>query len=900
MFKQTATLNANRICSVCAGKARSWFKALIFLHFISARPAAASETLLRLHDGVVAQYISKIIVTSDAWLHTFEIAIPDRPTSAQIENVALNLPRDRSRFAPISFFHGLQHEVINLAADQQCQPNATAFQNIGTLQDCAPAFPYINAVKSIWKFKNLQYIEEIHKLVHDSIPQISKADTRRKKRSFWHFFGAATVEDVQTLQQNIENLQSTTQISLQSFAHLAQKYSSFMNLSDHNIRNLAASLTRQSANTYRHLRNINAALTFLFSLTLSHSDFTDAALLIHSLEHQIGELLAGRLPRQLITPRMLADVQSNITQFLTQYGVPLHLAHQNIADLYENPQFALSRRHNKIFVTMHFPLSPTKSPLNLYRIIALKMPVDSQDQHASFITNLQSYTAYHETEDWFLEFNHLPQTSKSGLYLLQHNPTALKHRSHPTCFLAVMQLDRETIQRLCQFAIQPYAATPQILILGDRKLLMQFVSQYTLVCANETQTHQGCQICVIQVSCGCKIIAGHHQYFANIAHCHSQTAAQNTVKYAVNVNYLHQYFNTTELIADNEELLSFNPRLSIPNITFQDAQFAESFGLLTSSLFNTSSIARASLNDTQIFLDLGSALDANFQKLHLNLNKFSIRTIESILIFASPVIAILALVGLIRLHFRFQALTVAVGLIRPATARTVPPQDRVWAPNSWRTPHAIVDQPIHAYSFAPLKTLDLDTFPITAVILSILALILFLKIFKRITPLIIAGCKRIGANIVTAQSNDTFKISIAVGNEAKYISLVLMELPFAAQEYKFQAQRFLSGLRVTGFLRPVLQLTWPQLTITHKFAPLTYSMVKTIGLSYMQAHHLRNILKKPHFVLFHISREKGDSSILPLEGTAWFSDMSPEPAHSSRPNLTPPPVYPTLSQVSRL
>jgi hypothetical protein len=139
---------------------------------------------LRLHDGVVAQPISKIIVTSDAWLHTFEIALPDRPSPQQIEKVALNLPRDRGRFAPIAFFHGLQHEVINLAADQQCQSNATAFQNIGTLTDCAPAFSYVSAVKSIWKFKNLQYVEEIHQLVQNSIPQLSKSDARRRKRSF--------------------------------------------------------------------------------------------------------------------------------------------------------------------------------------------------------------------------------------------------------------------------------------------------------------------------------------------------------------------------------------------------------------------------------------------------------------------------------------------------------------------------------------------------------------------------------------------------------------------------------------------------------------------------------------------------------------------------------------------
>jgi hypothetical protein len=232
--------------------------------------------------------------------------------------------------------------------------------------------------------------------------------------------------------------------------------------------------------------------------------------------------------------------------------VPLHLAHQAISDLYDSPQFVPSRCHNKIFITMYFPLSITSLPLNLYQVMALKMPTDSQNQHASFITNLPPYVAYNPTQDWFLEFHSVPQISKASLYLLQHNPTALKHRTNPTCFLAVMQLDRETIQRLCQFAIQPYAAEPQVFILGAGKLLIQFLNQYTLVCANETQTHEGCQLCVIQILCGCKFIAGNCQYFAKIAHCHSQTAAPHTVQYAVNVNYLHQYFNTSELIPDNQ------------------------------------------------------------------------------------------------------------------------------------------------------------------------------------------------------------------------------------------------------------------------------------------------------------------------------------------------------------
>jgi hypothetical protein len=81
-----------------------------------------------------------------------------------------------------------------------------------------------------------------------------------------------------------------------------------------------------------------------------------------------------------------------------------------------------------------------------------------------------------------------------------------------------------------------------------------------------------------------------------------------------------------------------------------------------------STIARASLNDSQIFLDLGSALDANFQKLHLDLNKFSIRTVETILTFREPCYCHLNFLGLIRLHFRFHPYR---GSCRPARAKIV-------------------------------------------------------------------------------------------------------------------------------------------------------------------------------------------------------------------------------------
>jgi hypothetical protein len=218
---------------------------------------------------------------------------------------------------------------------------------------------------------------------------------------------------------------------------------------------------------------------------------------------------------------------------------------------------------------MSFPLSITRISLTLFKVTALKMHTDPENKHVSLIKELPQFVAYHQTQDWYLEFQSMPQISREGLYLNQHNPTALKSRANPTCFLAVMELDRESIQRLCQFVIQPYAAEQQVLILGSGRLLLQFVETYTLACPNETRICQGCQICVVEVPSICKLIVGNNQYFAKIAHCNSQIVVEHKVQHAININFLQQYFNTSELVPDNQELLSYIPNILIPNLTFE-------------------------------------------------------------------------------------------------------------------------------------------------------------------------------------------------------------------------------------------------------------------------------------------------------------------------------------------
>jgi hypothetical protein len=300
------------------------------------------------------------------------------------------------------------------------------------------------------------------------------------------------------LEENLQTLQIATEAGFQKFASSVQKFTSFMDLTTDSLQNLGATLSRQVAHAHKNQRLTNAAITFLLNLILSQSEYVDASSQILQFETQLRQLIAGQLPRNLITPEMLEDVTKNISAFLQKYDVPLHLPDRPIFDLYKNPNFVLSRRDNKIIVSLKFPLSLTRSSLTLYKVTALRLPTDAQNLHVSFIQNLPSFIAYEETQPWYLELHHYPILD-NGIYYIERHSSVLKHKSSPTCIIALLEGGTESIQKLCKFVIQPYAAKEEILILGPGQLLLQFVKQYTLTCQNITQTYNACTNCVLSI-----------------------------------------------------------------------------------------------------------------------------------------------------------------------------------------------------------------------------------------------------------------------------------------------------------------------------------------------------------------------------------------------------------------
>jgi hypothetical protein len=445
--------------------------------------------------------------------------------------------------------------------DLQCSANISSTAHIATITDCYP-FGYLTRFQYLLKAKNLRYLDQIYDTLETFVANNLDNDAARRFRrksgwaTFLSWFRIGTQDDIEILNENIQQLQAATQLGFEQFALTADKFHSFAHLTNQHLQELNAAVSSQAAFSYRNQRHTNAAITYLLHLIMQLTQYTDGAQNLLTLENQIRQLIEGQLPRSLISVETVAAILTNITEHLEKYNVPLYLADSSPLDVYKRQSFLLSRQDSTLTITLQFPLAITRSKLTIYRIFSLLMQVDDNNQHASFIQNLPKFIAYSADESWFLEFDYLPHLEQE-IYDIASNPTALHHKSTPTCALALIELNREHIHKHCQFVIKPFAAKPNVLVLGRGKILLQFIDEYTLECQNGTFRYPGCSLCVVQINCRCKFTAGVFQFYSKIANCGDDSMPDTSVHYAINLPYIEQFLTVQNYLRKRMNCLIF-------------------------------------------------------------------------------------------------------------------------------------------------------------------------------------------------------------------------------------------------------------------------------------------------------------------------------------------------------
>jgi hypothetical protein len=409
---------------------------------VSASATRNPDFILRANDGFIAQPVGQLTVCGDYWFHTLIVRIPNKPRPQDYEKASAGGPLPQSRFAPLAFFANKQ-EIITMNIDLQCSANISSTAHVATITDCYP-FGYLTRFQYLLKAKNLRYLDQIYDLLEVFVADKLESDaTRRFRRksgwaTFLSWFRIGSQDDIETLNENIQQLQAATQLGFEQFSLTADKFHSFAHLTNQHLQELNAAVSSQATFSYRNQRHTNAAITYLLHLIMQLTQYTDAAQNLLSLETQIHQLVQGQLQRSLISVEIIAAILTNITEHLHKYRVPLFLADLSPLDVYQRQSFLLSRQDSTLTITLQFPLAITRSKLTIYRTFSLLMQVDGNNQHAQFIQNIPKFLAYSEDDSWFLELDHLPHLEQD-IYDISTNPTALHHKSAPTCALALIE-----------------------------------------------------------------------------------------------------------------------------------------------------------------------------------------------------------------------------------------------------------------------------------------------------------------------------------------------------------------------------------------------------------------------------------------------------------------------------
>ncbi len=874
---------------------------------------------MRLNEGFVGLPIENMEIILDEWFHTFSYKLPRLPSKAHI----LQLMSD------MTSAHAVRHQAAPYMFDAKSGTYlyTTAFLNSCVNASCKPA-QYLNKHISLFRYPNVQFLRDILETFTSHIPAMNAYKLRRVRdtRSGWDsvlfFLGIASRSDLTVIHTNVETMHEGFNHTIQYISTIADNFHSFSNMTMANFRKIESLFRRQGALMRDTADSLNKTTTLLLQTVFSVADYNHAHIMLSYLRSDLELLCQGNLPFHMISHDQLYDVIEYVKTNLSARHVPLFVTRDVFQQIYSLRKFVVTRAIDNLdehilYITLQLPLALTRKPFTLYRTFILHMAVENSNHtHSSLILNLPPYFAWSWDSDWYLEFSEYPHF-ESGLYYLHTNPQSIKHRSKPTCIVALLTLERDDILNLCSFAIQPFKAEPAVIVLSPGRLILQFISEYSLTCNEQPAiVFAGCALCVLRLPCHCVFNALQHTYYSKIAHCDNSSLPITPVSFAVNLVYLHKLFNTSLLLPDHTRLLDELPNVLLPNISFHLQTMYEQLGLLKHSLVDMDLVIQNSLANQQTFLSTSDEVLSNFLPLDLS-GPNVLQAIETVLIFLNPIISILAVVGFIYLFFQFRTLTAAFALLGPRAVNTqVVKATTIWIPEAFKRSTRIMEEADYSLEVAtvnpepfvlkPLLKVNIpdDSFRHYSVIalISIAAILLLFCIcfgFKGCLPL----CKwfhrtKFSSLIPSVQVPSSFTVLLAIGTRKRHCVFPLMKIPFTPSQYRFVATAFAQRISVTGLFRGKLHLDWPNLTIVHKVAPLNFLLPDSLAINWNQARVARHILRKSYYVLLYLEDRHGNLDLMPLEGAGW-DKFQPAPTalpeQAATHGTIPPPLYPSLA-----
>jgi hypothetical protein len=484
-------------------------------------PTSSHEVVNRLNYGVMLKEESKLFLTSEYWLHTYELQLP---IARSIKFNDITCPLNN---ASCFVLDNMLDHIKNLKTDVETNVKDT----IATIYDIIPHTSHSAFRMGRTKRAFLSFIGDLSKTL----------------------FGTATVKDLQILAKHVQSITSKNQRITDLLSQHETDLSSFISQADHRFHDLVEKLTfnqHEITNLAKQFGDYAADSEVIFSTTINYLTKVLRSVLtidakLDKLCNAIVQIAQGKLNPTLITPGMIQNSLHHIQNILLKKYPGFYLTKTVPADYFTQADFIVARRHHMLYISIKFPLS-AEHPLRLFRIYVFPLPINHTSTHATQLMDLPEFVAVSKNNKHYVSLNQVDfSTCTKNRHIYCNQNLAVRLTTYQSCILAIFQNDREAVDSLCDFRFRSNTLHPEIIEMTPGTVLVYNTPSLQLTCTNSTQITTGCNLCLMNISCQCAVVSKTHYLPPRILDC-ARNQEPVTVMYPINLALLRNFFDDSK------------------------------------------------------------------------------------------------------------------------------------------------------------------------------------------------------------------------------------------------------------------------------------------------------------------------------------------------------------------
>ena len=773
--------------------------------------------LQRVNYGVMFKENANLILTQENWLHTFHIVLPKRVKPTSVSRCSDNTSMCHVINNMSMFLHALHVET---------------YHHLSTT---------LSAIKTL-------------------IPQTNLIKNKRKTRSLLPFigslskglFGTATMDDVNMLAGHINELnRRTSKLALAMEQH-GKRLSSFMSLMDNRTSNLIEGLKVNSlkidalARTFsKNLIQVEYAMSNISVIMLQQvTKATNVRSTFDKLLSATESLIEGKISPFLIPKGKMNSVIGKINQILQKSYKGFFLTHTDPSFFYSNAQFVYARSYSNIYITIKFPISAHKLPLQLYKVISLPVPVNRTSSHATQLLSLPSYIAVTNHHDHFvsLEPSQLVNCVHGKTILCNFN-IPLTPITVPDCTMAIFANNVKQVHKLCDFRFVPHLLKPNIIELSPTSVLLYNIKNIALDCPEEKKVIPGCAFCIFTVPCKCSLSTSTLYYAPRLVDCYKSPSNLTTL-HPLNLALLQHFFDDTKLGSLFGDTTFPSPiNLSVPQFRIYNHSFNEVLANDKKFHLSLRKMSEAARNDQVIFSNLAEPLIDGEITIPDDWPDTN-----AIMIFVTMGVATISLIFCVYSFCKMRKMATAL-LVLQQTAKA----------RSATLPSFIYDSKdqMHSIETDMSNTLKLELSYTHAII----AICCFVFVVLATCAIIVYRSKR--------TQGTTLLLEMTSGGYCATVPLVHLNL---CPSYWHISKPTIKNLDISSFPWCKLYATWSPFLITNKASGQTIHVPSTVTVSWFTYYKLSRIFQQP-FCAYVLVTHQGFYSVL-NKGNTGISCLS--------------------------